>query len=99
MNRRIGLIATIFVVFFGCEIPQEPLPISDQPLAEIVDGANNGREGFYFLPPMVRHPAADGVFDPDFLPFLTVSICEIAEGECVGDPIEQFTEKTGRIFG
>jgi surface protein len=40
----------------------------------ISDGAHEGTEGFYFLPPMVKKPAYSGAFDATLSP--VVEICE-----------------------
>jgi len=43
-------------------------------LHAISDGAHEGTEGFYFLPPMVKKPAYSGAFDATLSP--VVEICE-----------------------
>lgn len=58
----------------------------------IRDGAHDGPEGFYFLPPLGEEPTFDGTFDPDRSP--TVETCELTETGC-GAVIATFTRDTG----
>jgi hypothetical protein len=60
-------------------------------LYTISDGAHNGTEGFYFLPPMVRNPDYSGTFDPNLSP--VVEICETPA--CVGPHHATFSKTEG----
>ncbi|HKP74467.1 MAG TPA: Ig-like domain-containing protein [Longimicrobiaceae bacterium] len=58
--------------------PTLALPAGARPT--LSDGAHGGTAGFYFLPPMLRQPAAAGTFDPDLSP--RVSLCVLRGGTC-----------------
>ena len=92
MVRRTLWTVAFTSIAFACEVSSEP-DLTAPPLsAEIVDAAHNGgREGFYFLPPLVPDPNASGTFDPAFLPFLTVEICEWSGTDCVLPSTQRFT--------
>ncbi|TVR33060.1 MAG: hypothetical protein EA390_04400, partial [Balneolaceae bacterium] len=47
----------------------------------ISDGANEGTEGFFFLPPMVMNPDYTGTFDAELSP--VVEICETITCEAI----------------
>ena len=63
----------------------------EAPAFVIADGARGFKQGFYWLPPMVRDPVTSGTFDAELSP--EVEICALDAGEC--DPelglIEIFT--------
>ena len=68
-------------------------PTTTGPLLQISDGANSpGREGFYFLPPLVPGPGSfAGTFDANLSP--EVRVCQLAGSAC-GTVIKIFTTAT-----
>ncbi|MGH7563001.1 MAG: S8 family peptidase [Gemmatimonadota bacterium] len=71
------------VIATGCgESPSalEAQRALDPPRPAISDAAHGGREGFYFLPPLVPEPEFDGVFDALRQP--VVQICELSGDAC-----------------
>jgi surface protein len=79
-HRRIGQLGLVLLFLVaGCrdrDLPTEPVRPGDV-LHAISDGIHNGREGFYFLPPLVKDPAHTGTFDASLSP--VVEICETPE--------------------
>ena len=98
MCRRLPFLPLATIVLFACESPPGP-DLDDSPMlpsAEIVDAMHeDGRAGFYFLSPLVPDPGATGAFDPAFLPFLAVEICEWNGSECVEPLVARFTSEEG----
>jgi hypothetical protein len=70
---RLGL--AFLAVVAGCT-DRDPVTAPAHPGAAshaVSDGAHGGTRGFYFLAPLVRDPAHDGVFDADASP--AVEVC------------------------
>lgn len=55
----------------ACVDTRTPLD-SSLPSFAVSDGAHQGRDGFYFFPPIVPTPTFDGVFNPDVRPRVNV---------------------------
>ncbi len=75
-SRRAPLGLVLLLLAAGCSdggLPTEPVDPGN-PLLAVFDGAHDGIEGFYFLPPMVKKPTYAGTFDPTLSP--VVEICE-----------------------
>jgi formylglycine-generating enzyme required for sulfatase activity len=88
MRSRVLTLAAILAfplaAFVACDSATEPFgPEPDElvPSHAISDGAHDGLEGFYFLPPMVKAPAYSGTFDPNLSP--VVEICGSTACEAV----------------
>lgn len=62
------------------------------PLLEIVDGAHNGRNHFYFLPPLAPQPTVSGIADASLSPL--VSVCEW-DGSTCGTVVAEFNTSAG----
>ncbi len=94
--RRLTRVSLILSSLFAAcvDVPGPGAPPSG-PYASISDGAHEGAEGFYFLPPLVPEPVVNGTFDPAFLPLLRVIVCEWDGTACVGAPVAEFTSETG----
>lgn len=71
------LLAAAALLTAGCQdTATAPSAAHDAaPATAISDGAHNGTDGFYFLPPMVRMPAYGGTFDATLAPTVTVLDC------------------------
>ncbi|UCF18697.1 MAG: LamG domain-containing protein [Gemmatimonadota bacterium] len=90
-NIKLSLLV-IVVSFYACLDGQNfPLDVKNIPAASIEDGANNGNEHFYFLPPMVSQPSFGGTFNGSLAP--EVRICQW-DGTCAILKAE-FTMTTG----
>ncbi len=76
--------ALILHVLIGPGCGESPSALEAQrapdPRPAISDAAHGGRDGFYFLPPLVPEPEYDGTFDPLRQP--VVQICELAGDAC-----------------
>jgi surface protein len=72
--KRIAAALLPLVLLSACDSPTGPPSLDVERLAAISDGAHDGLEGFYFLPPMVKAPTYGGTFDPALSP--VVEICE-----------------------
>lgn len=71
------------------DLPTDPLYAGDA-VHSLSDGAHDGTEGFYFLPPLVRNPDHAGTFDANLTP-----IVEICETTACADLHEIFTMTQG----
>jgi Concanavalin A-like lectin/glucanases superfamily/PGAP1-like protein len=95
MKRFVLIVALVLLA--SCEpgiSPVHPEVSEDSPvLRSIVDAsAEGGNPGFSWLSPIVKNVGEiEGEFDPSFLPFITVEICELSAEVCVGEPIRSFT--------
>ena len=94
---RLPFAASLFLVL-GCHGDALTPPIG-APWAAFSDGAHEGNQDFFFLPPLVSNPSNDPDFEPDtFDPDLhpIVEICELEESSpgnlaCIaGDPVRRF---------
>jgi len=66
--------------------------LSPQPA--ISDGAHDGNQHFYFLPPMVANPGPfSSPFDASLEPL--VRVCAWSAGACVGAPVAEYTTTSG----
>ncbi len=87
-----------FLVTFSLTCVDEEQPTAPDvagPSPTISDAAHDVRDHFYFLPPLVADPEPTGEFDPSFLPYLAVVVCEWDGTECVEPPIADFSSETG----
>ena len=88
----------VTILILACEqvTPPELDPgQAPAPSLAIFDAAHDGVAGFYFLPPLSADPGETGVFEPAFLPFLTVEVCQWEVAGCVGQPVATFTSDVG----
>ena len=93
LNMLRTLLATPAIVALACSDGAhltDPVP-PGAPAFVIGDAARGFKQGFYWLPPMVRNPVTSGTFDAELSP--VVEICALDGGSC--DPalalIETFT--------
>ncbi|MHC4235214.1 MAG: RCC1 domain-containing protein, partial [Planctomycetota bacterium] len=86
----LGLCGTLLLV--GCATDDGPTAPVAAPQLEISDGAHEGNEHFYFLPPMVDQPSHSGTFDGSLKP--EVQIC-IWDGSDCGAPLDIYNTETG----
>lgn len=87
---------TVVLLVYACQ--KDESSISDQPeefnaIKLISDGANLGNTSFYFLPPMVSSPEANGIFDPTWDP--EVVIYTLNNSTPVNPPLETFNSSNG----
>jgi hypothetical protein len=95
MRRALPLLFIAFVVACQDQGPTGLHAPGDASGAFSDAAHNNGNDRFYLLPPMVRNPSPDGVFNPRLRPRVTV--CELTpatETGCVS-PVADFTMATG----
>jgi hypothetical protein len=93
-RRQLALAVTLVLV--GCEDTRSPTDTLAPPSAmAILDGARGGRDGFYFLPPIVPDRETSGEFDASLLPLLEVQVCALEGSDCAGAPIATFTSGAG----
>jgi TolB protein len=79
-GRRSAALAALLLVI-ACASTERLLgPPANAPAFTILDGANGGTSGFYFLSPLVAEPVVTGTFDPALAP--QVRICELAASGC-----------------
>jgi alpha-tubulin suppressor-like RCC1 family protein len=76
-RRILTILAGAMILVTGCRdgTTAPGLYTQSPPGKDLVDGANGGHGGFYFLPPMVRLPAYSGQTDPNQSP--TVVVCAL----------------------
>ena len=80
-------VAAFALLANACDGPTDPtgssatLFVAHTPNAAIVDAANGGRLGFYFLPSLVANPSPTGTFDATLQPYAT--ICQLVN-ETIG---------------
>jgi alpha-tubulin suppressor-like RCC1 family protein len=80
----------------ACGEPTEPHRVVPQPSFDISDGARGGNPHFFFLPPMVKRPAAfNGAFDATLAP--EVVVCEWTGTACTGADAARFTFGAGPV--
>ncbi len=84
------LLGTVFVVASCGEAPVTPGP-TDASLA-ISDGAHEGNQNFFFLPPMVSNPNPTGTFDASLSP--EVEIC-VWDGTVCGATLAIYNVNAG----
>jgi alpha-tubulin suppressor-like RCC1 family protein len=76
-HSRLALLV-LMLLFLAASCSDGGLPTgpmgTDEVVHAISDGAHDGTDGFYFLPPMVGNPAYSGTFDGSLSP--VVEICE-----------------------
>ena len=90
MRARL-LIVPLLVAVSACS-DYSTSPNGGSPSFEIADAARNYKEGFYWLPPMVRQPTVSGTFDASLSP--TVEICELVNDAC-GPVLATYTMTSG----
>lgn len=79
-------------VLVGCQDRTDPTSPFENlpPAAALLDGANGGLDGFWFLPPLVRNPGATAPNDDTKDP--TVRVCLLSDTPCEsGDAVVEFT--------
>lgn len=92
LSRRLlvaALVASAFVS--ACTDPGKPTaPETVATLSVQGEAQGGGTQHFYFLSPLApdREPTAN--FEPRFLPGLSVEVCALELGECVGEPVATF---------
>jgi len=94
MARR--LLPLLVILFFAaCETEPPTTGVEiPQPSHDLVDGTTMGNPHFFFEPPLVPDPTANGTFDGTLDP--RVEICEWTGAACVpGDPAFTFTTTSG----
>jgi hypothetical protein len=87
--RRIVFASLAAASLFACQADDSVTP-PGSPSALIQDGRHNGGNAhFFFLPPMVANPGANGVFNPALVP--TVEITQLAQNGCAAADVRTFT--------
>ncbi len=74
----------------GCQDPAAPTAVIGAPL--ISDGAHQGSDDFYFLPPLVEQPWTTGAFDGARTP--RVEVCELEASTCAAS-VATYTTTAG----
>jgi PKD repeat protein len=97
LRRCCLLLFALTLALPGCKLglsggPEDTLPAARLSISDAVHG--EGRAHFYFLPPLVREPVPDGVFDPGLSP--RVLICEIDGDSCLKPPLVEFSMDSGK---
>lgn len=90
-----GALSLVAMVIAGCgDGARTPATTAPPPAPVISDGAHQGNEHFYFLPPLVPSPAFSGVADGSLAP--VVSVCEwnATDGRCT-EIVAHFTTAGG----
>jgi hypothetical protein len=79
LRRTAALLALVSVaVWVGCDTKEDPVnPDVPEPSFDISDAPRGGNPHFYWLPPMVKRPRPEGVFDASVASVVAVEICEI----------------------
>jgi alpha-tubulin suppressor-like RCC1 family protein len=85
------LVVPLLVAVSACS-DYSTSPNGGSPSFEIADAARDYKEGFYWLPPMVRQPTVSGTFDASLAP--TVAICELVDDAC-GPVLATYTMTSG----
>ncbi len=86
------LIVSLLVAVAACGDTFSTAPNGGLPSFDIADAARDYKEGFYWLPPIVKQPIVSGTFDATLSP--TVEICELVDGVC-GAIIATYTMTSG----
>jgi alpha-tubulin suppressor-like RCC1 family protein len=86
------LIVSLLVAVSACSDMFSTAPNGGPPSFDIADAARDYKDGFYWLPPIVRQPTVSGTFDATLSP--TVEICELVDGAC-GPVIATYTMTSG----
>src|SRR5687767_8549996 len=74
------LIVSLLVAVAACGDTFSTAPDGGLPSFDIADAARDYKEGFYWLPPIVKQPIVSGTFDATLSP--TVETCELVDGVC-----------------
>lgn len=90
--RLARAVALTLCVFLAACSERPTGPEMGEPVAAISDGANEGNDHFFFLPPMVPDPIVSGTFDGSQEPW--IEIC-VWEGSSCGAGLEIYNMATG----
>jgi hypothetical protein len=95
MRYTVLILAGVLVFAVAC-LDDDKLPFAPgaTPMAEIDDGAHEGNEHFYFLPPMVDKPSYSGTFDGSLEPVVTICKWNLSDAEC-GPALDIYNVNTG----
>jgi hypothetical protein len=89
--KRVVVLLAVAAFAAACDDQSQTLTPPGAPLADVMDGANDGNPEFFFLPPLVPTPTLPLNFDPMAWP--TVEICPYNGGDplCGDDAVARFT--------
>lgn len=97
MSKNPSRLAFAFIAIAGalsaCQDAAMPTAVASRPLGSISDAVHEaGNAHFFFLPPLVAAPRANGIFDGGQSPVVTV--CEWTGTQC-GATVAKFSMSTG----
>ena len=86
MRKHLSTVALFVAGFAACSSDsRNPLgleSIATSPAPAIADAPNGGREGFYFLQPIVANPKVSGPFDATLIPRVRICALDASRTAC-----------------